>query len=72
MDSVIVGKLSDGYPFIPLILALVHKESEELLDLLVNPFSLSLFLQVISHGSATWILRSCLRDQVKFNTNCVP
>ena len=30
---------------------LVHKESEELLNLLVNPFSLSIHLQVIGHGS---------------------
>ena len=50
MYPVIVGELGYGLPFIPVILMLVHKESEELLDLLVNPLSLTVHLQVISGG----------------------
>jgi len=47
MDLVIVGKLGYGNPFIPVILVLVDKESEELLDLLVGLFHLTVGLWVI-------------------------
>ena len=50
MDLVIVGELSYGQPFVLVILKLVHEESEELLNLLVNPLCLTIHLWVISRG----------------------
>jgi len=51
MYPVIVGELGYGQPLVPVILTLVHKESEELLNLLVNPLSLTVHLWMISGGS---------------------
>jgi len=36
MDSVIIGKLGYGQPFVPVILALVHEELKELFNLLID------------------------------------
>ena len=50
MNPVVVGELGYGQPFVPVILPLVYKESEELFDLLVNPLGLTVCLWVIGHG----------------------
>jgi len=50
MHLVIVGKLGYGQPFVPVVLMLVHKESEELLDFLINSLSLTVSLWVIGGG----------------------
>ena len=47
MDSVVIGKLSYGQPFIPVILALVHKELKELFDFLIDSLSLTINLGVV-------------------------
>ena len=41
MNPVIVGKLSDRDPFVPVVLSLINEESKELFDFLVDTFSLS-------------------------------
>ena len=40
MDSVIVGELGYGQPFIPVILTLAHEELEELFDFLIDSLGL--------------------------------
>ena len=47
MNLVIVGKLSDRDPFVPVILSLINKESKELFDFLVDTFSLPVCLWVV-------------------------
>ena len=48
VDSVIVGKLSYGQPFIPVILTLVHEEPKELFDFLIDLLCLAISLGVVS------------------------
>jgi len=47
MDSVIVGELSYGQPFIPVVLMLVHEEPKELFDFLIDPLCLAIGLGMI-------------------------
>ena len=47
MDSVIIGKLSYGQPFVPVILALVHEELKESFDFLIDSLSLTISLGVV-------------------------
>ena len=44
MDLVIVGKLGYSQPFVPVVLALVHKELKELFDFLIDLLSLTISL----------------------------
>ena len=50
MDSVIIGKFGNQNPVILVILSLVHKKVEELLDFLVDMFGLAIHLQVVGCG----------------------
>jgi len=47
VDSVVVGKLGYGQPFVPVILTLVHKELEELFDFLIDSLGLTIGLGVV-------------------------
>ena len=44
MDVVVVGKLTEGQELIPVILSLVDKDAEKLLQLLVDALSLTIRL----------------------------
>ena len=46
-NPVIVGELSNRDPFVPVILSLIDKESEELLNFLIDPFGLAICLWVV-------------------------
>ena len=72
MDPIIVGELSYRQPFVPIILALIYKELQELLDFLIDPLCLTIGLLVVSGGCVILIFSSWLRLHVKFNTNWVP
>ena len=50
MDLIIVGKLGYRQPFVPIVLALIYKESKELLNFLIDPLCLTIGLQVVSSG----------------------
>jgi len=50
VDPIIVGELSYRQPFVPIILALIYKESQELLDFLIDPLCLTIGLLVVSSG----------------------
>jgi len=50
MNSIVVGEFGNRDPFVPIVLSLVEKKPEELLDLLVDTFSLPVRLWVVSHG----------------------
>ena len=50
MDSVVIGKLGNQSPVIPVILPLVNKEVKELLDFLVDVLSLAICLRVVGRG----------------------
>ena len=59
MDSVLVtvskfGNQQPVVPVIPAILSLIHKEVQELFDLLVDTFGLAIHLQVICHGGCNF------------------
>ena len=62
MDSVVVGEFSYQKPVIPVVLPLVYEEAQELLDLLVDTFSLAV----------TLILSILLSPHMKFGTNWGP
>jgi putative Ca2+/H+ antiporter (TMEM165/GDT1 family) len=47
MDMVVVRELADREEFVPIILPLVHKESEVLLHFLVHAFGLTISLGVV-------------------------
>src|SRR6266481_1157607 len=47
MDLVVVGKLSDRDPFVPVVLSLINEESKELFDFLVDMFGLPVCLWVV-------------------------
>jgi len=47
MYSVIIGKLGYGQPFVPVILALVHKELKELFNFLIDSLGLTVSLGVV-------------------------
>ncbi len=49
MDPVVVGKLSDRDPFVPVILSLINKELKELFNFLVDVFGLPVCLWVVGH-----------------------
>ena len=50
MNSIVVGEFGNRDSFIPIILSLVDKKPEELLDLFVDTFSLPIRLRVVSRG----------------------
>ena len=50
MDSVVIGKLGNQNPVIPVILSLVNKEAKELLNFLVDALDLAVCLQVVGCG----------------------
>ena len=50
MDLIIVGKLCYRQPFVPIVLALIYEESQELLDFLIDPLCLTIGLWVVSGG----------------------
>ena len=54
MDSVIIGKLGNRNPVIPVMLSLVHKEVKELLNFLVDTLSLAVCLWVVGHGGCNF------------------
>jgi len=47
MDLVIVGELSYGQPFVPVVLTLVHEELKELFDFLINLLCFAIGLGVV-------------------------
>ena len=49
MNPVIVNKLGDGGPIVPVVLSLVDEEPKELFNLLVDMFGLAIWLQVVCH-----------------------
>ena len=46
MDLVVIGKLGNQNPVIPVVLPLVNKEAKELLDFLVDALGLAICLRV--------------------------
>ena len=50
VNRVVVGKLSDGEPILPIILLVIDEDSEVLLNILVNLFGLAISLGVIGSG----------------------
>jgi len=50
VDPIIVGKLSYRQPFVPIVLALIYEESQELLDFLIDPLCMTIGLWVVSGG----------------------
>ena len=50
MYPVIVGELSDGNPFIQVVLSLIDEESKELFNFWVDSFGLAISLWVVGHG----------------------
>src|SRR5882724_12381450 len=50
VDPIIVGELGYRQPFVPIILALIYGESQELLDFLIDPLCLTIGLWVVSGG----------------------
>ena len=52
MDMVVVLRFCKGEEFVPVILLLVDEKLEELFQLLVNCFCLSVSLGVVCHGSS--------------------
>ena len=51
VDSVVIGKLGYGQPFVPVVLALVHKEPKELFDFLIDSLGLTISLGVVGSRS---------------------
>ena len=47
---VVVRKLSKGNEGVPVVLAFIHEQLDELFQLLVDPFCLAIGLQVVSSG----------------------
>ena len=47
VDLVIVGELSYGQPFVPVVLTLVHEELKELFDFLINLLCFAIGLGVV-------------------------
>ena len=50
MDPIIVGEFGYRQPFVPIVLVLIYKESQELLDFLIDPLCLTIGLRVVSGG----------------------
>ena len=50
VDAVVIGRLGNLNPVIPVVLSLVHKEAKELLNFLVNVLGLAVCLRVVSCG----------------------
>jgi len=50
VDPIIVGEFSYRQPFVPIVLALIYKESQELLNFLIDPLCLTISLRVVSSG----------------------
>src|SRR5882724_10750171 len=50
VDPIIVGEFSYRQPFVPIVLELIYKESQELLDFLIDPLCLTISLRVVSGG----------------------
>jgi len=50
VDPIIVGELGYRQPFMPIILVLIYKELQELLDFLIDPLCLTIGLWVVSGG----------------------
>ena len=55
MDSVIIGKLGNQNPVIPVILPLVNKEAKELLDFLVDAVcSTKILIELVVQSSKSY------------------
>ena len=72
MDSVIIGEFSNQNPVMPVILSLVHKEVDELLNLLVDTLSLAVCLRVVGCGGHDFNSEYLLRPYMKFDMNWGP
>jgi len=60
VDSVIIGKLGYGQPFVPVVLVLVHEELKELFDFLIDSLSLTVSLGVVGGRGGHFDPRSWL------------
>jgi len=72
MNSIVVGKFGNRDPFVPIILSLVNKKPEELLDLLVDMFSLSVNLWVVSHGHSHFNTKDLAESPHEFGDELSP
>ena len=50
VDMVVVREFAKGEEFVPVVLSFIHEEAKELLQLLVNVFSLAVRLWVVCGG----------------------
>ena len=69
---IVVGKFSNRAPFIPIVLLLIDKKLEELLDLLIDMFSLSVRLQVVIHGCGHFNTEDLAESMHKFGDKLSP
>ena len=72
MNSIIVGKFGNQDPFIPIILSLIDKELEELLNLLFDMFGLSVCLQVVSCGHSHFNTKDLAESTHEFGDELSP
>src|SRR5882724_9142147 len=76
VDPIIVGEFSYRQPFVPIVLALIYKESQELLDFLIDPLCLTISLRVVSGGhhdpDFQQLAEAACEIQHKLGTNWVP
>jgi len=72
VNLIVVGKFSDRDPFIPIILSLIGKEAEELLDFLIDMLSLSIRLQVVIHGCGHFNTKDLTESMHEFGDKLSP
>ena len=67
MDLIIVGEPSYRQPFVPIVLALIYEDLQELLDFLIDPLCLTIGLRVVSGGRCCNTLKHSLQRRVVEN-----
>src|SRR5882724_3717588 len=72
VDLIIVGELSYRQPFIPIVLVLIYKELQELLDFLIDPLCLTISLWVVSGGHRNPDFQQLAEAAHEIDTNWVP
>ena len=68
---IIVGKFSNRGPFIP-IMSLIDKKLEELLNLLIDTFGLSIHLWAVSHGCSHFNAEDLAKPTYEFGDKLSP
>jgi hypothetical protein len=66
MDMIIICEFAEGEEFIPIILAFIRKNTYVLLHFLVDTFSLSISLWVISGGWGKFDPKETVKFSCKF------